>query len=511
MPTPDEWRQTLLKRLDERGRRIARYVDYYEGRHNLAYTTSEFREAFGRLFSGYAENFCSLVPDAVEERLKVNGFRLGEDLTADADALSIWQDNGLDAGSQLCHAEALVKSESAVIISPYRSEWPTERSPLITIEDARQVIVALDPANRRVRLAALKKWLDDEGHLNVTLYLPSAVYKWRSEQKDSDFSSLSWMEYADIRWQARRGPQDGAWPLSNPLGVVPVVPFVNRPRLNGSGLSEIEEVMPIQDAVNQTVRNGLLIAEIAAFPQRYGINLEPEIDEKTGQPVERYKASIKRLWMAPPPENPGEPETKFGQFPAADLTPLVKWVEQRIQHIATITRTPPHYLLGTQGSFPSGESLKATETGLVAKVRDKQLYFGEAWEEVVRLAFRALGDARSQITNSEVVWADAESRTEAEHVDALVKMASLGVPREALWEKWGASPTEIARWKAQAAEEALLAPDDTPPPAAAPQVTIAEGAIRSEVRLPSRGDRRTEFLFDEQGRPVGKIEREVPA
>jgi hypothetical protein len=461
MPTPDEWRNTLLKRLDARGRRISKYVNYYEGHHNLAYTTSEFREAFGSLFSGYSENFCSLVPDAVQERLKVNGFRLGEDLTADKDALTIWQDNGLDAAAQLCHAEALVKSESAVIVSPYRSEWPTDRSPLITIEDSRQVIVALHPANRRIRLAALKKWMDDDGHLNVTLFLPTEVYKWRSEQKDQNYSSLNWSEYTSMAWIRRQDSTDATWPLSNPLRVVPVVPFVNRPRLDGSGLSEIEEIMPIQDAVNQSVRNGLLISEVAAFPQRFGINLEPEVDESTGQPVERYKASIKRLWLAPPPQD-GEPETKFGQFPAADLTPLVKWVEQRIQHIATITRTPPHYLLGTQGSFPSGESLKATETGLVAKVRDKQLYFGESWEEVVRLAFRALGDSRANVTDSEVVWADAESRTEAEHVDALTKMASLGVPHEALWEKWGASPTEIARWKAQMAEESMLTAG-TPP------------------------------------------------
>lgn len=458
MPTAEEWRNTLLKRLDDRARRIKRYVSYYEGRHNLAYTTSEFREAFGSLFSGYAENFCALVPDAVEERLAVNGFRLGRDLQADDDALRIWQENGLDADSQLCHSEALIKSEASVIISPYRSEWPSERSPLITIEDARQVIVARDPTNRRRRLAALKRWDDDEGYVNVTLYLPTEVYKWRSAQKGTDFSLPTWQDYVNVRWQARQGPNDQGWPLRNPLGIVPVVPFVNRPRLDGTGLSEIEDVMPIQDAVNQTVRNGLLIAEIAAFPQRYGINLEPEIDESTGQPVERYKASIKRLWLAPPAED-GQAETKFGQFPAADLTPLVKWVEQRIQHIATITRTPPHYLLGTMGTFPSGESLKATETGLVAKVRDKQLYFGEAWEEVMRIAFTALEDSRQNVTDSEVVWADAESRTEAEHVDALVKMHALGVPREALWEKWGASPTEIARWKAQATEEALLAPE----------------------------------------------------
>jgi hypothetical protein len=58
-----------------------------------------------------------------------------------------------------------------------------------------------------------------------------------------------------------------------------------------------------------------------------------------------------------------------------------------IQHVAAQTRTPPHYLLGQSGAFPSGESLKATETGLVAKVKRKQTTFGETWEEAMRLAF----------------------------------------------------------------------------------------------------------------------------
>jgi len=457
MPTPEEWRNLLLKRLDERKGRITQYIKYHEGDHDTRYITQEFREAFGRMFSGYVENFCPLVTDAVRERLAVTGFRLGTDLKADEDANRIWQENGLDSDSQLCHSEALVKSEASVIVSPFRSEWPRPNAPLITIEDPRQVVVALDPGNRKIRQAALKSWRDDEGHLHATLYLADAVYKWRSKQKRDDFTLENWSEYVKVEWDQRQGPNDQEWPLKHDLGVVPVVSFVNRPRLDRTGLSELEEVMPIQDAVNQSIRNGLLIGEMASFPQRYGINMEPEIDTATGQPVERYKASIKRLWLAPPPSN-GEPESKFGQFPAADLTPLVKWVEQRIQHIATITRTPPHYLLGQSGVMPSGESLKATETGLVAKVREKQRYFGESWEEVMRLAFAALDDPRKNVHDSEVIWADAESRTEAEHVDALVKMGSLGVPNEALWERWGATPQEIARWKTQQMAESLLAP-----------------------------------------------------
>ena len=55
---------------------------------------------------------------------------------------------------------------------------------------------------------------------------------------------------------------------------------------------------------------------------------------------------------------------KYGEFCCvSDLQTYVRAIEMLIQHVAAQTRTPPHYLLGAMGSFPSGESLKATEQG----------------------------------------------------------------------------------------------------------------------------------------------------
>jgi hypothetical protein len=47
----------------------------------------------------------------------------------------------------------------------------------------------------------------------------------------------------------------------------------------------------------------------------------------------------------------------------------------------------------------------------------------------------------------ECIWRNPEFRTEGELVDALVKMATLNVPEEALWERWGATPQERERWR----------------------------------------------------------------
>jgi hypothetical protein len=40
---------------------------------------------------------------------------------------------------------------------------PNDGDPRITIEHAGQVVVAHDPGDRRKRLAALKRWLGDDG------------------------------------------------------------------------------------------------------------------------------------------------------------------------------------------------------------------------------------------------------------------------------------------------------------------------------------------------------------
>jgi hypothetical protein len=74
---------------------------------------------------------------------------------------------------------------------------------------------------------------------------------------------------------------------------------------------------------------------------------------------------------------------RFGQFAQTDLTVFVKAVEMLVQHIASQTRTPPHYFALT-GQFPSGDAIKSAETGLVAKVRRKMRPLRRGWEEVIR-------------------------------------------------------------------------------------------------------------------------------
>ncbi len=462
--TIPELRDAMLEQLDRQAAAHARHDAYYRGDHPLPDAPAGARAEYLRLMRLARSNWCQLIVDAVAERLTVDGVRFGNQSSADVDVWrTLWQPNDLDAEHGSVHLEALIGGAAYVLV------WPdvdrgVDGPPTITAEHPAEVYVELEPGNRRRRRAAVKRYTDD-GLEYVTLWTapdgdtPAMVYKWRREP-----SSAKWEPYAA---DGDDGPE-----FENGLGAVPVVPFRNRARMIGPGVSELGNgITDIQDRINETLFGRLTAARFAAFRQRWVTGLEIPVDPETNKPVEPFRAAVDRLWMAE------DSEVKFGEFGATDLRPYIESVESDIQHLAAISRTPPHYLLGQSGAFPSGESLKATETGLVAKVRSRMLSFGESWEEVVRLGLAAQQDARAADDSLEVVWRDPESKGLGELVDALVKLGTLGIPREALWERYGASQVEIARWRGQAARADLAAAaaarnNPTPPAPAGPPAPV---------------------------------------
>ena len=96
------------------------------------------------------------------------------------------------------------------------------------------------------------------------------------------------------------------------------------------------------------------------------------------------------------------------------------------------------------------------------KAERKQRFLGEAWEEIERVGFMVKDDPRGKIKDSETIWRDPESRNEAAHVDSLVKLGSLNVPDEMLWEMAGLTPQQIERAKQIIA--AAKAAEPPPPP-----------------------------------------------
>lgn len=451
MATPEEWRYHLELKLDEQAQFIQLYEDYYAGRHRMAFVTSKFREAFGDIFKALVSNWCEIVVDAPVERLAVDGFRFSEDQAADDVAWEIWMANKMPSQSIIAHTEAVKNGMAYVMLEP------GDPYPKLTVEHPAQVIIEYAAGSRTERLAALKRWQGVDGNIYVNLYLPDSIHKWRSTEPTTvrplntprnrlTRSLLRFQRPSDWEVREEAGP--------NPLGQVPVWEIANRPTMLDGGRSDLTTAIPLQDAINKEIADMLLASEFASFPQRVLMGVEVPTDEN-GEPLQKnqeMRAAISRLWTFE------DPEVKIDEFKAADLSNYTNAVTLLLQHLAAQTRTPPHYLLG-QIVNASGDALKAAETGLVSKVKRKQIDFAEGWSGVMSVALELAGADLND--NVEVIWRDPEYRSEGEQVDAAVKLATLGVPFEALWERVGATPQQVARWSDRF--RATQPPDVTPP------------------------------------------------
>jgi hypothetical protein len=476
--SPEWWRDTLLQELRVRQPLVGLIEDYFQGRHPLNFQSSKFREVFADMLAALCDNWMPLIINAAVERMSVQGFRFGGQESGDQDAWGIWQRNGLDADSTLLFTEASKHGEAYLLVWPddrsvnarRRRWWNLTRSGVttarVTVEHPSQMIVETDPGDRRERVAALKTWRD-RTHEYATLWLPDRVHRWQRAYRAAG---------EPASWEPNR--TGGSWP--NPYGVVPVIPVVNQPAMIpqgptahaavrhvskdariGLGRSDLIDVLPTQDEINAYVCDMLVAAEVAAYRQRWATGLEVPRDPETKQPLQTFEHAINRLWVSE------APDTRFGEFSQTELRNFTTAIESRLQSMASRTRTPPHYLISGMGTFPSGESLKATETGLVSRVKGKFGSYGESLEEAMRIAFLIEGNEdRAGDRSAETIWASPEVRSESEFVDSLTKKMSLGVPVQQLWEDAGYSPQQIQRFRGMLLEWAMLSQQITPPPAA---------------------------------------------
>ncbi|WP_415956436.1 phage portal protein [Streptomyces sp. 021-4] len=432
--TPLQMTVRLRAKIERRKSYARKWSDAYEGKRPLLFASPEFNAQAGELFKDFSDNWCATVPDATVERLMPIGFRL-EDGAIDHAAGKAWRKSECDVEVGLALLEALITGRSYALV------WkPDGINTEITFEHAANAVVEYVPGRRRLRSAGLKTWRDGTWEF-ATLFTPDMVYRWQRKGRSEV-------------WTGRTVglPRGEPSHIKNPLGAVPLVELPNRSRLHASPRSELVTVLPLQDAVNTLWAQLLTASDDLALPARAVLGtdrpvreiVDPESGEVVGEedePLNRFR-SDRLLWL--------EKDTaRIAEFTAADLGNYLRVIDAAVEHIASQTRTPATYLTG-QLTNVSADALAASEAGLVAKVTERQRHFGAALREVMRLEALAAGEpARAEsLAIGSVVWRDPQFRSDSQYSDALVKLKSIGVPDEALWERIpGVTPDEIDRWK----------------------------------------------------------------
>lgn len=465
-------RLTKSRPIRDEWARLERLISRLRGVHPAPYTPDSADAEYKDLVRRAVSNWLPLVVASTVQGLFVDGFR-GGDEEASKRRWESWQANGMDARQVPLHRAISSLGYSYLTVVP-SIEGPAVITPVSAS-----------------RMWAEYEYDDDEWPLRTFRSLGAG----RWELMDSEARYVVSGSKADRQVQT----------FEHGLGVTPAVKLSAQYDLMGYPMGDVEPLLPIQERINETVFGLLMAQRYASFKQRWITGMAPPLDDEGNPRALPFNIAVDSVVVG------SDPDTKFGQFDASDLGQYVQALEAHVRHLAAISQTPPHYLLGALQNL-SAETLTAAEAGLQRKIRERQMVIGEGYEQMLRLVARAEGDVED--TSAQVHWRDTESRSLSQVADALVKLAGPdgpGVPAEMLFEMipgWSAQDVERAvrlRSEASAPLEALMAglAEGSPAPASISPADIKEKAdamgvlIRSGVSAESAASQvgLTEVVF----------------
>lgn len=401
------------------------FQDYYAGDFPLPYVPYEDQAEYTALLQRSITNWCRKVIDMTARRLDVMG--LSSSLPGVADRLwSVWEEANMGGRQRLAYRSALRYGLGYELVARSARTGRTTIQPLSPLST-----VHVDEINEPGVVAFA---------MHVSQVTPV------TGPARSEFMVWTQDEWLRVNPAARPGArlvESG----QHGLGQVPVVPFRNNPDEDGGWLSDLDGLTSIQDRINQTIADRLMVQSFGAYQQRLILGWAPPVDPATGESTRPLKPMVQRMMFLD--ENPDD--IKVEELSATPLAPFIEATEADVRQLAALSDTPPHHLLGQMVNL-SAEALKAAESGHSAKVDERKAFFTDPREDVFRLI--ALYEGLESDPALEVVWRDTEPQSEAQRVDALGKEhMMLQVPRETLWEKAGYSPQQIESMRQQLAAE----------------------------------------------------------
>ncbi|MFJ9408571.1 phage portal protein [Streptomyces sp. NPDC101393] len=416
--------------------RMDRVDNYIRGVHDDPYMPKSATDEYKLLAKRAIANWMPLLVKTPAQVLSVTGYRRdgGADTTPEWD---VWQQNRMDSRQTAIHRAALTYGVAYVAVTT--DAFGTHMKGL----SPRRVYASYaDPASD-----ALPLWVLMMDHLpsaddvkdvaSGTLYTQTNVYQ----------VTVTGGGKKSVTTLVSSVPHNMKL-LGQP--VCPVVRFAPDIDLEGRVTGVIEPMIPIQDRINQTTFDRLIVQTFGSFKVRTVTGMAPDLqrDPETGDvildangrptPIP-VRADASRFMMTP------NEDAKFGTLDETPLDGFLEAAKADVKQLAAVSQTPPHYLLGDMVNL-SAEALAAAESALMRAVKEFQRPLGEAWELVLALVSESEGSVVD--AGAQVLWDDFESRSFAQVVDALGKAAQmLSVPPRALWSRIpGVTDGDVADW-----------------------------------------------------------------
>ncbi|ANT41108.1 portal protein [Streptomyces phage Nanodon] len=445
--SPASLAKQLLSILDRDSARLDRIDNYLHGKHDDPYMPPQADDEYKLLAKRAVSNWTPLLVNTPAQALYVDGFRPGtaggslpRAAESDSSEWSHWQRSRLDARQAAVYKGALTYGHAFTVTERDKKGNVVTRG----LSPRRTSALFEDPANDDTPYAALTvtAWPKGEAVGKARMWDGTTEYA-------VTFKSLGDDEGVKVVKGKRHGASE-----------CPVTRFAASVDLDGRTIGVIEPMIPLQNRINQSVFDLLVAQTYTSHEVRYATGMAPPIqrDPETGDPILDENGQPKPIPMNHNARRflfAEDPDVKFGSLPGGPIGSLIDSIDMSIRHLAAVSQTPPHHLLGQIANL-SAEALLAAETALSRKIAEFRAIFGESWERVFRLAAELSGSAASADDFSgEVIWRDMESRSLAQAADALGKLKEqLGIPAKGLWKRVpGVTQTEFEDWEELAEDE----------------------------------------------------------
>lgn len=230
-----------------------------------------------------------------------------------------------------------------------------------------------------------------------------------------------------------------------------VVPMVNKARLGDvNGRSEIAELAGVSDAASRTLTGMQLAQESIAMPLRYlfGDGLDALVGDDPSAALELYWGKMLV----------GPSGATAGQVAGATLQDFHSTYKLYAQDVSATTGIPPAMLGIATDNPSSAEAMRVAKERLISKAETRQAMFGDALEDVARLALEMEGRAPENLDTLRLHWRDpAVPSASAQAANLLQAYATGVVSAETAREGLRLSPAQRARESARG--QVLVAQD----------------------------------------------------
>jgi len=437
--------------------------DYLRGAHPGPYVPESADAEYRLLAERCVTNWMPLLVRTPAQAMYVDGFNYGNDPDQDATdnfAWQHWQRSGLDARQDALYEGSFSLGHGFTVAE--RSKKARHKGKSVTRVLSAMLTSALyeDPVNDIDPVVALtvRRW-------------PKEVESDKWEMGEAEMWDDTWkysvkFDLADAskrQVRVERLERHGA-------SECPVTRFPAAISAEGVTTGVIEPMIPVQDRINQSIFDLLMVQTNGSFEVRWSTGMAPplkkeaiylkdehgniqyhpdgkpvieaivDVLDEAGRPVpEEVQLSTKRFLMAE------DPDAKFGSLSGTPLDGYIASIDMSIRHLAMLSQTPPTHMMGSIVNL-SAEAMASAEIALRRKVENFKAQFGECWERDMNIAAEIDGNKTDD--RMETVWRDMEGESFAKSADALLKLKEIGVPKVGLWSRIpGVTATELENWR----------------------------------------------------------------